>query len=167
MSPSPVIDVRLACLGDETALIAMDELASSDPDRRNSIIDAVHAGQCLLASHGGEPAGYAISNLTFFGRPLIWLLFVRQDRRRSGIGSTRVRYVSRSCPSGRLFTSANESNEPMHRLLGKLGFERSGFVDNLDEGDPEIIYVRHPLPSKDDDGDEHEGNHGDRRNLVG
>jgi hypothetical protein len=29
----------------------------------------------------------------------------------------------------------------MHGMFQKLGFRRSGVIENLDEGDPEIVYV--------------------------
>jgi len=30
----------------------------------------------------------------------------------------------------------------MRRLLKKLGYKRTGRIDNLDEGDPELIYFK-------------------------
>ena len=30
----------------------------------------------------------------------------------------------------------------MHALLHKLGYVRSGTIDNLDEGDPEWVFVK-------------------------
>jgi hypothetical protein len=42
----------------------------------------------------------------------------------------------------KLFTSTNESNIPMQQLCERLGYARSGLIENLDEGDPEIIYFK-------------------------
>jgi hypothetical protein len=53
-----------------------------------------------------------------------------------------MRHLERICPSEKLFTSTNESNMPMQRLCEKLGFVRSGWIDNLDDGDPEIIFFK-------------------------
>jgi HicA toxin of bacterial toxin-antitoxin, len=36
------------------------------------------------------------------------------------------------------FSSTNRSNVPMQALFGKVGFERSGIIHNLDPGDPEL-----------------------------
>ncbi len=47
-------------------------------------------------------------------------------------------------PGKRVWTSTNESNAPMRALLGSAGFVESGRVDNLDPGDPELIFVRLP-----------------------
>jgi hypothetical protein len=30
----------------------------------------------------------------------------------------------------------------MQRLLATLGFNRSGLIENLDEGDPELVYFK-------------------------
>lgn len=42
--------------------------------------------------------------------------------------------------SQRMFTSTNQSNLKMQSLLAKLGYEPSGVIHNLDEGDPELVY---------------------------
>jgi hypothetical protein len=36
----------------------------------------------------------------------------------------------------------HESNHPMQGLLRKLGYEPSGIINNLDEDDPELIYLK-------------------------
>lgn len=35
----------------------------------------------------------------------------------------------------------------MRRLLEREGFQPSGVIDNLDEGDPELVFVRFLAPS--------------------
>jgi GNAT superfamily N-acetyltransferase len=144
MGASPSIEIRPAGPSDEETLIEIDARVKSDSVSGQYHLDAVRAGHCLLAYLGDEPAGYAVWNRSFFRQPFIWLLFVRPERRRLGVGRALIQYVSRLCRAEKLFTSTNESNERMHRLLPDLGFVRSGFIDNLDEGDPEIIYVRLP-----------------------
>ena len=44
--------------------------------------------------------------------------------------------------TGQLFTSTNRSNLPMRRLCDRLGFQRSGVVENLDNDDPELVYYK-------------------------
>jgi hypothetical protein len=39
-----------------------------------------------------------------------------------------------------IFTSTNRSNAPMQGLLASLGWQLSGELDGLDEGDPELVY---------------------------
>ena len=50
-------------------------------------------------------------------------------------------WIRRANP--KLFTSTNRSNAPMQSLLAKLGYRPSGVIENLDEGDPELVYMKH------------------------
>jgi hypothetical protein len=34
------------------------------------------------------------------------------------------------------------SNTPMRELLSQLGYQSSGVVENLDPGDPELIFMK-------------------------
>lgn len=47
----------------------------------------------------------------------------------------------------KLFTSTNLSNLPMQSLLVRLGYLLSGVIHHLDEGDPELVYVKY-LPQR-------------------
>jgi len=46
------------------------------------------------------------------------------------------------CRTPKLFTSTNQSNVPMQGLLATLEFARSGLIENLDDGDPELVYFK-------------------------
>ncbi len=54
-----------------------------------------------------------------------------------------MRGLEASCTTQRLFTSTNRSNAAMQAFLPKLGYIPSGVVDNLDEGDPELIFFKY------------------------
>ena len=56
--------------------------------------------------------------------------------------SALIRHLINECRTPKLFTSTNQSNFPMQRLLATLGFDRSSFIENLDEGDPEWVYFK-------------------------
>lgn len=79
---------------------------------------------------------------SFFTQPFVSLLIVAESQQRRGIGAELVRHIESISPEGKLFTSTNESNAPMHRLCEKLGFAPSGVIENLDDGDPEIVYFK-------------------------
>ena len=70
------------------------------------------------------------------------MLQVHENFRRRGIGSALMNYATTKCKEEKLFTSTNQSNTPMQRLLEKLKYERSGIIYNLDPGDPELIYFK-------------------------
>lgn len=88
------------------------------------------------------PLGYGVLDFSFFGQAFIPLIMVRGSQRRHGVGSAILRTLESQCAAVKLFTSTNASNEPMQKLLEKLGFIKSGYIENLDEGDPEIVFIK-------------------------
>lgn len=44
----------------------------------------------------------------------------------------------------KIFTSTNQSNTATQQLLIKAGFIPSGYIENLDDNDPELIYCYIP-----------------------
>ena len=79
---------------------------------------------------------------SFFGNGFISMLYVQSEYRRDAVGTALMRHLESICQTAKLFTSTNLSNLPMQSLLAKLGYELSGVVHNLDEGDPELFYMR-------------------------
>lgn len=137
------MDIRHAQEDDVSAICSIDYIAQVEEDRRQFIRKSVREGIAFVAADSdGEIIGYAVLEHSFFSRGFIAILMVRPDRRRSGIGSALVRHVEGLCESDRIFTSTNGSNTPMQSLLRKLGYKRSGMVDDLDPGDPELFYSR-------------------------
>ena len=81
-------------------------------------------------------------NYHFFDFGFVDLLIVAEEHRRRGIGVALLDYLSRQCKTEKLFTSTNESNTPMRKLLVKAGFIPCGQIDALDDGDPELFFVK-------------------------
>lgn len=110
---------------------------------------AIHRRQCWVAESDEHVHGYIVADTSFYGHPFIALLMVNTPFRRRGVGLGLMRHVEGMFPGSKLFASTNESNRPMHALLDKLGYVRSGIIENLDEGDPELVYVKRtdPTPS--------------------
>jgi streptothricin acetyltransferase len=65
---------------------------------------------------------------------------VKAEYRHRGYGQLLLKTFVDLCGNAKLFTSTNSSNLPMQGLLQRCGFRRCGTIDELDEGDPEIIY---------------------------
>ena len=59
-----------------------------------------------------------------------------------GIGKQLVAYLEERTDGPELWTSTNLSNQRMQRLLASRGFHITGFIDNLDPGDPELFYFK-------------------------
>ena len=109
----------------------------------HEITQAVNEGHCWVCDAGGVVAGYATLHYQFFSNPFLGLLITGADFRRQGIGSALVNAIEQTLPKpGKLFTSTNESNQPMQALLHKAGFRPTGRVEGLDDGDPEIFYLK-------------------------
>ncbi|WP_085622064.1 MULTISPECIES: GNAT family N-acetyltransferase [unclassified Pseudomonas] len=139
------LNVRLATSSDIDRLVDLDAIAKRKPRRRALIAQAVTAGQCWIAVETRDASGvlgYGVLDFSFFEHAFIPLIMVRDSQRRHGVGSAILRTLESQCGAVKLFTSTNASNEPMQKLLGKFGFIESGHIENLDEGDPEIIFVK-------------------------
>jgi ribosomal protein S18 acetylase RimI-like enzyme len=139
--PTP-FDIRRALPSDVAAICAVDPVARGRADRRRFIRDRVGAGEAWVAIGAGAVVGYAVLETGFFGHGFVAMVVVDPACRRRGVGAALVRHAETHCRSARVFTSTNASNGPMQALLAKLGYERSGVVDDLDPGDPELIYSR-------------------------
>jgi len=134
--------IRLAGARDGAAICAIDPRVIDTPGRRPFIERAIAAGECYVAASSDEIVGYAVFDRSFFEQPFVSLLIVAEPQRRRGIGVVLMRHLESISPGDKLFTSTNASNTPMQRLCEQLGFVRSGYIEHLDEGDPEIIYFK-------------------------
>ena len=139
------IAVRATGSDDIPALVALDTYVLINPARATQITLWVESGQCFVAEREGELLGFAVLNRAFFHSFFIELLMVSETHRRSGLGTALIQHLIGILPPGeKLWTSTNKSNADMQTLLHRLGFIPSGQIDNLDEGDPELVFVHLP-----------------------
>ena len=131
--------IRPALPADAAEIVGFDHIAALSPARRDFIQRSVEAGRCFVAADGGRVVGYAVLEYTFYDNGWVAMLYVAEGFRRRGVGAALVRRLERECRTPKLFTSTNESNTRMRALLAKLGFRPSGVIENLDEGDPELV----------------------------
>ena len=136
------VPVRLATADDADAVCAIDPRVRAIRGRRPFIERAIAASECHVALQASAIVGFVVFDRSLYEQPFISLLVVDQLQRRRGIGAALMRHIESICPEEKLFTSTNESNAPMRRLCEKLGFVQSGHIENLDDGDPEIVYFK-------------------------
>ena len=117
-------------------------LVNNTEDHTGLIKRSIKTGECLVALVDNKVVGYGVFNDIFFHRPFIGLLNVHPEYRRRGIATALIRRMEAICPTQKLFTSTNESNIIAQKTYEANGFVRSGYIENLDEGDPEIIYFK-------------------------
>jgi ribosomal protein S18 acetylase RimI-like enzyme len=142
MTPNGSAIVRPATDADVDVVQRLDRMrvASSSSQSVDELIGG-RPRQLMVATIRGEIVGYAVLG-TLFEYDFLELLFVRPDHRRNGIGGQLVAAAEASTGSRKLFTSTNQSNEPMRRLCERLGFVWAGTVEGLDDDDPELFYLR-------------------------
>jgi GNAT superfamily N-acetyltransferase len=136
--------LELGPLGPEDIALVerVDPRITDDPKQRAHLVDLLGAGLSWLALDRAEPVGFVIVTRHFFNYPFVDLLVVREARRRGGIGRALMAHCEAVHDADRIFTSTNESNAPMRALLAGLGWRPCGSVDALDEGDPELFFVK-------------------------
>lgn len=137
-----MISIRTAVESDVEALCSFDLIARQESERREYIRREIAAGTCHVAVAADEVIGYGVLNYTFYHNGCIEMLYVHADHRRRGAGAALLRHMESLCRTPKLFTSTNLSNLPMQSLLAKSGYELSGVIHNLDEGDPEIVFFK-------------------------
>ena len=142
------IVLRPAGPADAPRIAAVDAAAglSHAPHVPALVAELLRLGMSWIAEADGEVTGYAIVSRRFFSRPFVELLAVAPGWRRRAIGSTLMARCAAAHGEDRLFTSTNKSNAAMQVLLAKVGFEPSGVIDNLDPGDPELVFVKFAGP---------------------
>jgi GNAT superfamily N-acetyltransferase len=124
-------------------ICSIDDLAQPGSHRRAFILRSVAANSCYFAWHPEQILGFAVLEYSFYEQGFVSLLVVRADWRRQGVGAALMRHLESICQTGKLFTSTNLSNLPMQALLARLAYKLSGVIHDLDEGDPELVYVKY------------------------
>lgn len=85
--------------------------------------------------------GYGRLNKSFFENNFGPLIVVNASARRRGVATAIMAMLESPC-AGKLFTSTNTSNIAMCQLLSHFGFVESGQIENLDDNDPELVFVK-------------------------
>lgn len=112
------------------------------PLHRQTLQEAVRFHTAYLGICDGETAGFAIFDYSFYRLGFLSLLFVLPQYRHKGVASALMHFLEQNCTTPKLFTSTNLSNLPMQTLLVKRGYLLAGIIHHLDEGDPELVYVK-------------------------
>jgi len=135
--------IESATLADYDAVRALDRMLPGVRDRAEALRDWIARGECLVArDDDGGVAGFAVANLSFFAQWFIVLVIVAPHQRRRGVAAALVGTAEARATTDKMFTSTNQSNAAMQTLLARLGWVPSGTIENLDDGDPELIYFK-------------------------
>ncbi|MGM0863127.1 MAG: GNAT family N-acetyltransferase [Bacillota bacterium] len=134
--------VGYAHIDDLESLIQIDCQVIGNESRHDQIQEAILEKRCLVVRVGEITAGFLIFNNHFFGNTFVSLIIVSPEERRKGNASLLLKHVEEITPSDKIFSSTNRSNEQMHKTFQVNGYSQSGKIENLDPGDPEIVYYK-------------------------
>lgn len=137
-----LLNVKKAETKNVDAIVAVDGGVIGNDSRRDFIKKAVAEERCLVATSENEIAGFLIYDTNFFECSFISLIIVSPSERRKGHATALMNYFVKISPTQKIFSSTNQSNQAMQKVFSANGFVKSGVVENLDEGDPEIIYFK-------------------------
>lgn len=123
-------------------IVNIDKEIIGNDSRRGYIKLAIEEHSCIAVKQESLILGFLIFNTHFFECSFISLIIVKPDKRRQGYASSLIEYFINSSPTKKIFSSTNRSNKTMQEVFKANGFIESGIIENLDEGDPEIIYFK-------------------------
>ena len=139
-APLPEIDIHLAAPLDLADLTQFVAHAGGEAHLHDFAADVTDS-EWFVARADGLPVGLMRLRPTFFRRPFVELLLVRPDHRRRGVGTAMLRHAQQRHAGTKVYTSTNLSNQPAQALFARCGFRLCGSVDDLDPGDPELVFV--------------------------
>jgi len=139
-------NIKVAGLEHLQTLCAIDQEVIGNASRSDEIQQAIEEERCLLHHFADDITGFLISTEDFFGYDFISLVIVKPSARRKGIASALINAYVKTSKTLKVFSSTNQSNTSMQHVFQALGFVKSGVINNLDDGDPEIIYVKIASP---------------------
>ncbi|WP_272513489.1 GNAT family N-acetyltransferase [Providencia sp. PROV215] len=129
---------RAATLIDINAIFSIDTIATTE--RYEDITQWLEQEICYVLEAKNEILAYGVLHYYFYSHAFIELLMVNKNHRRQGLGLTLINKLKMQSKTPKIFTSTNQSNTATQQLLIKTGFIPSGYIENLDDNDPELIY---------------------------
>lgn len=137
-----VVGVKVANSTNIEDLVKIDLEVIGDDHRREFIRMAVEEERCLIIESEDTVEGFLIHDKNFFDSSFISLVIIAPAARRRGHASSLLQHFVSIAPTEKVFSSTNRSNQAMQKVFEANGFVQSGTIDNLDEGDPELIYFK-------------------------
>lgn len=134
--------VTTALRSDLDAIVSIDKEVIGNESRKSIIYEAIEEEKCLVVKENEGIVGFLIYNTKFYDNSFIDLLIVSPNYRNKGYASSLMKFFEKISPTKKIFSSTNLSNETMQKVFNSAGYIKSGFIDNLDEGDPQIIYYK-------------------------
>lgn len=124
-------------------ILSFDGAARADARRRRFLKRAVlEKNLWVMFDEEGTIMAYGVFDHSFYQRGFVHTIHVHPEYRRQGIAFELMEHFEMLCETDQIFTSTNQSNLAAQAMFAKLGYRKSGVVHDLDEGDPEIVFVK-------------------------
>ncbi|MCT8137813.1 GNAT family N-acetyltransferase [Anaerobacillus sp. CMMVII] len=123
-------------------IIEIDRAIFGNDSRREYIKKTIHEARCIVVKKEEDVVAFLTYDTHFFECSFISLVIVSPLERRKGYATSLLEYFVEIAPTDKIFSSTNRSNEIMQHVFKANGFVESGIIENLDEGDPELIYFK-------------------------
>ena len=141
-----MVSVRAAREDDLEGCLEVDCAVIGD-DRRAPFLKArIEQDRLYVAEVEGRIVGLIAYETEWIGQFYVSLVCVHPDYRKRGVARRLFAAVEGHCKTGRLFSSTEEDNQVSIKMHERLGFQRSGYIDNLPQPTREIIYFKRVEP---------------------
>ncbi len=128
------MSIRIAVQTDANSINEFDIFSGS---RENEIINE----EIWVYESGQFIAGYLTFNRSFYGKPFIQFLCIRENFRRQGIAEKLIHHIETICDESKLFISTESDNLPMLKLLDKNRYKMVGFINEIQDA-AEIVFCK-------------------------
>jgi GNAT superfamily N-acetyltransferase len=135
-------NLRLGVPADAQALKSVDSGVPMDSARGAFIEQWLYEDTVVVAELDGRVVGYGVYNQGFFHQSHVEMLMVHPDYRGKRIGEQLLEALEEMCDTPKLFVTTNLSNHRMQTLLLRKGYAACSHIDELDPGDPELVFVK-------------------------
>ena len=115
----------------------------AEPKRRR-FLRGLDENEVVVICREDDICAYAWIYAGFFGHTFLAYLAVQPRYRRNALAGMLLEVTERRAVTDRVFSSTNASNAVMQAVFERYGWRRCGQIDELDPGDPELVYVKFP-----------------------
>jgi len=136
------IIIRKAVLNDAQSLRNIDPIVPFNPSRVEMIDAWLQKDFMLVAEIDDRIIGYGVFNHQFFRQSQIDMLMISKEYRGKRIGELLLLSLEKYADTPKMFITTNLSNHSMQKLLLRNGYKPCGYIDELDPGDPELVFVK-------------------------
>ena len=113
----------------------------AEPKRRR-FLRGLDENEVVVIAGEGVIYAYAWIYEGFFGHTFLAYLAVQPQYRRNALAGMLLETTESRAVTDRVFSSTNASNVAMQAVFARYGWRRCGQIDDLDPGDPELVYVK-------------------------